>query len=528
MVRLKCFTAAFSFAVMMMSGLQKPLYAAEPAQAEIVRTDMQEYENTYEVYSAQQLAAALDGSCMDLSYRTMYERGRIHITMKNVSSDYAGTYALPSGIIVAKGKQFVLDMNGLDLYASNQDGQGISDNPVIIVPSSSSLTVQSSWIESSIRNISINNQGYLKLDGIHVLPAAGQAVYNTGNADLYSSDLSAGVNAVYAVINEGGTMTLDGEENAELAMSGGIYNIGNSRENACLTIKNGFHITGERAVVNNGGIVKVGALAERNTSVIHGVETGILTVNGGSTEMYDGTVQGGMAAVSTSPALLSSSVTGKTGGSFSMIGGTLSGSYGVAFQDDSYVSLKAGTVKGSKAAVASVAYDGTLTENITSYQFYNTDNKEADAYYYDESVKKNILCNEIYNGKIVSVSDESENGAVEEQQQEEPEELTLPMIEITVGGQDIYWNEAYENSAGEPDVPEEIPKPQFPTPVSVPDTPEISSDASKYYGWDTGGYRDESESHANQINTGAGIRDGTRIRDGTPKHGEFRIRDGTG
>ena len=42
MVRLKCFAAAFSFAVMMMSGLQKPLYAAEPAQAEIVRTDMQE------------------------------------------------------------------------------------------------------------------------------------------------------------------------------------------------------------------------------------------------------------------------------------------------------------------------------------------------------------------------------------------------------------------------------------------------------------------------------------------------------
>ena len=79
---------------------------------------LQEYENTYEVYSAQQLATALDGSCMDLSYRTMYERGRIHITMKNVSSDYAGTYALPSSIIVAKGKQFVLDMNGLDLYAS--------------------------------------------------------------------------------------------------------------------------------------------------------------------------------------------------------------------------------------------------------------------------------------------------------------------------------------------------------------------------------------------------------------------------
>lgn len=543
MAGLKYFAAAFTLAVMTVSGMRSPLYAAQQNQTEFIQADMQQDTDTYEVFCAEQLIAALNGTCADSSYRTMYDRGRIHITMKNVSlPDGMESYMLSSSIIVAGGKQFVLDMNGLDLYASGRSEQGAVSNPAILVPPSSSLTVQSGWIESSIRNISINNQGYLKLDGIHVIPAVGQAVYNMGISDLAGCCLYAGENTAYAVINEGGTLTLDSGERAGLSELTGIYNVRNGRGDACLYIRNGFHITDIQghAVVNNGGLVRIGELAEKNSSVINGSQTGVLTVNGGSTEMYDGVVQGGMAAVSTSPNAFASVSAGKTNGSFTMIGGTLSGNYGVAFQADAYVYLKAGTVTGEQAAVASVAYDGTLTDNIASYQFYNTNSEEADAYYYDSSAKTNILCTEIRGGKIVlspeetgmeetvePLTDDREDSAL-------PEEMPKEISEVTVGGQDVYWNEEYGNLAAQEDMAAEESALLFPAPTSVPEEPERLPETSSYYNSGNGDRQEGQGRLPDSVYSGSGIRDGTLmpggsgIRDGTSAFHKRSIRDGTG
>ena len=403
MLRSKLFTAAFAFAALTVIGRNIPLLAAEQEPADCY-AEAGQFTDTYEVYSAGQLAAVLNGSCADSAYRTMYERGRIHITMKNVSALNGGeTYSLSSNVAIAEGKQFVLDMNGLDLYASGQDGQGIG-NPVISVPSSSSLSVQSSWVDSSIRNISIYNYGNLKLDGTDMIPSVGQAIFNAGTTEFGDCNLYAGANASYAVVNDGGTMIFDGGNGADLSTVSGIYSKGSTGNEAVLLIKNGFHITDTQghAVVNDGGFLRIGELAQDNNFLIDGTSTGVLTVNNGKTEMFGGEVNGGDAAVCTAPNTFSSVSSGATQGSFSMIGGRLSGSYGVVFPADSYVQLKAGQVKGEQAAVASVSLEGALTENIASYQFYNTDSAEADAYYYDESEKRNILCKEINNGKIVN------------------------------------------------------------------------------------------------------------------------------
>lgn len=544
MVRLKYFAAAFTFAIMVLFVMRIPLYAAQQSQAEFIQADTEQHTDTYEVYSAAQLAAALNGTCADPSYRTMYDQGRIHITMKNVSSSGGREpYVLSFSIIVAEGKQFVLDMNGLDLYASGQEGQGAAGNPVILVPPSSSLIVRSSWVDSSIRNVSIHNQGYLNLNRINVIPAVGQAVYNMGTSDLVSCNLYAGENTAYAVINEGGTLTLDGEDGAKLSELNGIYNVGNGRGNACLIIKNGFYINDMQgqAVVNSGGLVRVGELAEKNSSVIDGSQMGILTVNGGRTEMYDGTVRGGTAAVSTSPSAFFSAASGKTDGSFSMIGGTLSGGYGVAFQADSYVYLKAGTVKGEQAAVASFAYDGTLTDNIASFQFYNTNCEEADAYYYDSAAKTNILCTEISDGRAVLSDGEPEEEPVpasldnetEDVWPEEPLQDLVELAEVTVGGQDIYWNKGYYDFAAEEETGGRKPELPFPAPVVVLGSVAAWPETSDFYGQNEESNQEGQACGPNEVCLGVGIRDGTSIpggagiRDGTSVPGGARVRDGT-
>lgn len=536
MGRSKYFAAVFTFTALTILGLQNPLCAAEQVQPEMHEEYAAQTTDTYDIYSAEQLSDVLTGRCLDAAYRTMYDKGTIRITMKNVSALNGGeVYSLSSNIAIADGKEFILDMNGLDLYASGQDGQS-TVNPFINVPSTSSLTIQSSWVDSSIRSISICNQGYLKLDRTHLMPSMGQAVYNTGTSELFACSLYAGENEPYAVYNDGGTVLLNGEEDGTLSQIQGIYNKGNESRQAELYLGSGFCVTGgEAAVINDGGFFRMGELAEKNTSLIQGVKAGILTVNGGSTEMYDGTVQGGSAAVSTTPHAVSANGAVAPGGNFVMIGGTLSGDYGVAFEADSYVYLKAGQVSGTQAAVTSFARDGMPAANITFYQFYNTDSQESDAYYYDESAKTNILCKEICNGKIVlpeSQQEELTEEAVTDNEEEPAETLIINEEEsaedLMIDQEEPAAKDAEETEQGDsgqqPDRPDGmLPEtPQYVMPVDAKEEDTLLETA------------DEGIPSASDVANAYNVRDGTTqsicfsVRDGTAQNIYFSARDGTG
>lgn len=485
-MKLKQVTAWLLAAALMITGIYFPVNpitanAAESATSEEVElTDsdagvqVEEQEEAAAagsivyVRSARELVSALNGA--SVSGTSVTDTKTVKIQMEapyGNKNDIGykltkGDVDLSKGIVLPENANITLDMKDYSISVSNNVVQSENSYLKLVVPKSSSLTIDS--VEDTHIGIpfEIENKGTLIVGGrVNIEPSYGNGILNTGYATI--EDFSS-VNFQFwyetnseraPIYNNGGTFIINTKEeiythdtksmnvntiinkNGNMTIESGYIGVGstsgntiqNDGKNAILEIRGGLKDYAVikswegNAVMNNGGKVSIlqGTKEKGELSPIpvkiEGEKVGILNYNGGSLDVYGGEISGGSgsncAAISTTP-WIDKDLTGTvSGGSVKLIEGAIeSGNIGIAYAGDSLPVLLGGNIYGGTGAIVKYTAVNTPETDVTAYKFINRDGKETGAYKPAQNGNPAEALNEIINGLNPYTTQSLSNNAV--------------------------------------------------------------------------------------------------------------------